>query len=66
MNLLAAAFESGIDVSLLEQEIICVSGGRCKHDDGGNDPMLKEASGRGIQRPVASPYLREWQCAFAT
>lgn len=50
----------------VHEEVVGIAGRRGQHDDHGDDPVLEEASGGRVERPVAGPDLRQRENSFAT
>jgi hypothetical protein len=49
---------------ILEKEVVCITWRGSKHNNGRHDIVLKQARGRRVEGPVASPDLGEGQHAF--
>lgn len=51
---------------ILDEEVVCVTGRRGEQDNDGDEIVLKQASSRRVERPVASPDLGKGQDTFTS
>ena len=50
---------------VLDEKVVCVPGRRRKHDYHGDNPVLEEACGRGLEGLIACPEFGEGEDALA-